>query len=215
VLENVEGSRNTLTVLLVPECAVIAASGNPFASKSAVAIPCARRELKAQSAMRKGLIPAPHKSQGRDALIRHRKCRRPPSFVKSAITTPEGFAPEVVVNGEPPATANVASPLFRKTLIVLSLSSPRLGPAHRPNLDRQRRSQSGAVPVPNGEPVAMVNVPSKVLSPLPQESPRYSSIRSQLRGRNRWCLDCEKFPFTIATGSCTEFAVRRATLEMA
>jgi len=30
----------------------------------------------------------------------------------------DGFAPADVVNGEPVASANVASPLFRKTLIV-------------------------------------------------------------------------------------------------
>ena len=40
MLEKVEGSRNTLTTLLVPECAVIAASGNPVASRLAVMTAC-------------------------------------------------------------------------------------------------------------------------------------------------------------------------------
>ena len=85
-----------------------------------------------------------------------------PSFVKSAITTPAGFAPAEVVSGEPEAIEKVASPLFRNTLIVLSVALTIARSGTPSEFKSPAAIAIGPWPVAKGDPVAMVNVPSKV-----------------------------------------------------
>src|SRR5690349_3148258 len=86
-----------------------------------------------------------------------------PSFVKSAIATPEGFAPDEVVNGELGATENVASPLFRNTLMVLSVEFTTARSGTPSEFKSPAAIAIGPLPVAKGDPVATVKVPSNVV----------------------------------------------------